>query len=122
MSSSQTPEITKQDGVTILSLGPDFENLDERGLNDLKEVILDVANQAAPPLVVLDLSNTNFFGSAFIEILFLAWNRLNAREGGKFCISGLTPYCREVIEVTHLDRLWEICQTQEEGVNRLLGR
>jgi anti-anti-sigma factor len=122
MSSSRTPEITKQDGVTILSLGPDFENLDERGLNDLKEVILEVANQAAPPLVVLDLSNTNFFGSAFIEILFRAWNRLNAREGGKFCISGLTPYCREVIEVTHLDRLWEICPTREEGVNRLLGR
>ena len=121
MSSSRTPEITKQDGVTILSLGPDFENLDERGLNDLKEVILEVANQAAPPLVVLDLSNTNFFGSAFIEILFRAWNRLNAREGGKFCISGLTHYCREVLEVTHLDRLWTLFDSTDQAVAALSG-
>ena len=111
--------VEQRDGVTVVLLGPGFENVDETVLDDASSVILDVAQNANPPLVVVDLSHTKFFGSAFIETLFRAWNRLNAEEGGRFCISGLTPYCREVIEVTHLDRLWTLSETVDEAVATL---
>jgi anti-anti-sigma factor len=122
MPKNRTPDITSQSGVTVIALGPEYESLDEQGLDELRGVILDVARSADPPLVVLDLSHTKFFGSAFIEIMFRAWNRLRTREGGEFCLSGLTPYCREVIDVTHLDRVWHVCDTREEGVRLLLER
>lgn len=121
MPSSRVPEITKQKRVTVIALGPEYDSLDEHGLDDLKDVMLDVSQTADPPLVVLDLSHTKFFGSAFIEILFRTWNRLNARDGGRFAISGLTEYCREVIEVTHLNRLWEFFDTCDEAVTALAG-
>jgi anti-anti-sigma regulatory factor len=70
---------------------------------------------------VLDLSHTKFFGSAFIEIMFRAWNRLGSRPGGSFAISGLTPYCSEVIATTHLDRLWPIFDTQDDAVRHMLA-
>lgn len=121
-SSNSSNSVTRQDGVTIIALGPEYENLDDAILEELRKVILDGVANADPPLVVLDLSHTKFFGSAFIEILFRAWNRIEKQEGGEFCLSGLTPYCAEVIDVTHLNRLWSIYDTREEAVAALKAK
>src|SRR5262245_23765184 len=102
MTDSRAPEVVQQDGVTVVSLGPEYEQLDEPRLEELTKVVLDAAAHADPPRLVVDLSHTKFFGSAFIEVLFRAWHRLNGREGGRLGLSGLTPYCREIIDVTHL--------------------
>jgi anti-anti-sigma factor len=116
MADSRAPEITRQNGVTVVALGPEYENLDEADLQDLSPVLLQAAQQADPPLLVLDMPHTAFFGSAFIEILFRLWNNLKARGDARFAISGLTQYCAEVIQVTHLDRLWELYGSQAEAV------
>ncbi len=118
-SNDNSQHITKQDGVTIIALGPEYENLDDAVLEELRTVILDGVQAADPPLVVLDLSHTKFFGSAFIEILFRAWNRIIKQEGGRFCLSGLTPYCAEIIDVTHLNQLWPIYKDRDEAVAAL---
>lgn len=113
--------VVQQDGVTIIGLGPDYENLDDAVLDDLRKLILNAVDDADPPLVVLDLSHTKFFGSAFIEVLFRAWNRIVKQEG-EFCLSGLTPYCAEVIDVTHLNRLWSIYKNRDEAVAALKAK
>ena len=119
MSSLRAPKITRENDVTVVALGPEYDTLDEPVLDEVREAILQAAEQADPPLVVLDLSHTRFFGSAFIEILFRAWNRLQSRRNGRFCLSGLTPHCREVVEVTHLDQIWDIVDTRDEAVQLL---
>jgi anti-sigma B factor antagonist len=118
MSRNRAPVVEKQDDVTVIRLGPEYENLDETVLDELRAVILDVAETASPPKVVLDLSHTKFFGSSFIEIMFRAWNRLNAR-GGTFALSGLTTYCAEIVEITHLDRLWGVHSDRDAAVAAL---
>ena len=52
-------------------------------------------------------------------MLFRIWNRINAIPGGKFGISGLTDYCKEVLEVTHLDKLWNLYPDFDEAVKEL---
>lgn len=118
MSETRAPAVDTQDGVTVIHLGPEYENLDESRLDELRSSILDIAETATPPLVVLDLSHTKFFGSAFIEIMFRAWKRVDVR-GGTFALSGLTPYCAEVVQVTHLDRLWSIYGDRDGAVAAL---
>lgn len=120
--SKQPKEVIQQDGVTVIALGTDYENLDDAVLDDLRKFILEAVADADPPLVVLDLSHTKFFGSAFIEVLFRAWNRIEKQGGGEFCLSGLTQYCAEVIDVTHLNRLWAIYKTREEAVQALKAK
>jgi len=110
------PTITKTDDVTCICLGPEFENLDETLLDQIRDQVLDAAKNADPPLVVIDLQHTKFFGSSFIEVLFRIWNRINALPNGGFAIAGLTDYCREVLEITHLDKLWQMTATLDEGV------
>ncbi len=118
MSEARAPAVATQDGVTVIRLGPEYENLDESRLEDLRASILEVAETADPPLVVLDLSHTKFFGSAFIEVMFRAWKRLDVRNG-TFALAGLTPYCAEVVQVTHLDRLWNVYNDSENAVTAL---
>ncbi|NQV27130.1 MAG: STAS domain-containing protein [Rhodopirellula sp.] len=115
----KSPTIEKQGGVTCIRLGPEFENLDEYTLDMIRTQLLEAAAAADPPRVLIDLQYTSFFGSSFIEVLFRIWNRINAIPGGKFGISGLTDYCKEVLEVTHLDKLWELYPTFEEAVREL---
>lgn len=119
MTTSRAPEVTKQDGVTIIALGPEYEQLDEPRLDDLTKVMLDAAINAEPPRLLVDLSHTKFFGSAFIEVLFRAWHRVNGREGGRLGLCSLTPYCAEVIDVTHLDRLWKVYPNRVEALESL---
>ncbi len=119
MFTAAAPQVTVQDGVTIVSLvGLEYENLDERLLDGIRTALLDIAQVVAPPLMALDLSHTKFFGSAFIEILFRVANRIKNR-GGKFALCGLTEYCAEVIHITHLDSLWPVLPDSSSAVAKL---
>ncbi len=112
----KNPRVEKRGAVTCILLGPEFETLDEARLDTIRTQLLEAAAAANPPRVVIDLTFTTFFGSSFIEVLFRIWNRINGATGGKFAIAGLGPYCREVLEVTHLDRLWKLYPTLDEAV------
>lgn len=114
-----SPTIEKHGDITCIRLGPEFENLDEQALDGIRAELLEAAAAADPPRIIVDLQYTNFFGSSFIEVLFRIWNRINGMPGGKFGISGLTDYCREVLEVTHLDKLWNLYPTFEAAVKDL---
>ncbi|MEX0702717.1 MAG: STAS domain-containing protein [Planctomycetales bacterium] len=116
MPSDRSVEITRAGYVTVIGLGPGYETVDESAVEELSDPILDAARSASPPWIVLDLSHTKFFGSSFIEVLFRAYNRLREKGDGRFAICGLTPYCREVVEITHLDRLWKVHSKRAEAV------
>ncbi len=115
----KSPNIEKRGDVTCIRLGPEFENLDETSLDLIREAMLEAAAAADPARMLIDLQHTSFFGSSFIEVLFRIWNRVNAIPGGKFGISGLTDYCKEVLEVTHLDKLWNLYPDFDEAVKEL---
>ncbi len=114
-----SPEINVENGVTVIALGSAYENIDDFLLQALRDILLEVSLNAEPSRIVLDLSHTRFFGSSFIEVLFRLWNRANARTGGQFAISGLTPYCAEVLKITHLDTLWQIFPDRAAAIQAL---
>lgn len=118
MVSLVTPDVRKHGDVTVITFGPQFETLDEFTLDQVRDFVLDAAKAADPPKVVIDLTHTKFFGSSFIEVLFRIWNRVNA-AGGKFALAGLTSYCREVLEITHLDKLWPMLPNENEAVSAI---
>lgn len=108
--------VNVQDGVTVLTLGPEYENLDDRLIDELQSSLMETVDRIEPPRLVVDLSHTKFFGSSFLEVLFRVWNRVKKRDG-RFALCGLTPYCAEVIGVTHLDRVWDVQETRQKAVD-----
>ncbi|GAB4149411.1 MAG: hypothetical protein Tsb009_23720 [Planctomycetaceae bacterium] len=101
-------ETSKQDGTTVITFGPDLKILNEALLAEIQKPLLTLVDEANPPRVVLDLSNTEFFGSSFLETLIQAHTCLEGKPNGKFAICGLCKYCEEVITITHLDQVWDI--------------
>ncbi len=122
MSISGPLSVIKEGDVTVVVFGPEQRQLDEVGLEKIGRQLVEVAQTANPPWLVLDMAPTEFFGSSFIETLFRVWKKLNAQPGAKFAVSGLQPYCREVLEVTHLDRLWPLPATRTEAVAAFVAK
>ena len=107
--------------VTIVVFGSEVKHLDESNVAEIGRKLLQVAEGLTIPILVLDMHSTEFFGSSFIESLFRVWKKLNASPNAKFGIAGLQPYCREVLEVTHLDQLWPLFDTQEAACKAFGG-
>jgi anti-anti-sigma factor len=115
-----SPDVTTDRRITVIGLGPAFESIDESLLTaGFREALLAAAQTADPPVVVLDLSHTRFFGSSFIEVLFQMWHRLQGKAGCRFALCGLSPYCMEVLKITHLDTLWPVFKNRETAVSEL---
>jgi len=114
------PEVVVSGSVTVIGLGAAFQVIDETVLEaGLGETLIEAADDADPPMVVLDLSHTQFFGSSFIEVLFRLWTRLQSRSGGAFALCGLTPHCLDVLKITHLDTLWRLFPNRDEAVRSM---
>ena len=116
--SDLSPMRSSRDGVTIVEFGPGYKNLDEGKLPTVQSFLEETAAQINPPKLALDLSHTQFFGSAFIEVMVRIWNHLKERNG-RFAICGLQTYCKEILEVAQLDSVWEIYPDQDTAVERL---
>lgn len=109
-------EVVVDGGVTVVALGPRYKIIDEHTLDSgLADSLIEIAGESNPPLMVLDLSQTQFFGSSFIEVLFRVWNRVQSRSG-RFAICGLSPHCQDVLKITHLDTLWPLMPNRSEAV------
>lgn len=111
-------ETSEQNGVTIVRLGSGYDAIDEVNVEPILELLLDLADSADPPKLVIDLSRITFFASSFLEALFRVWNRLN-RRNGRFALCGLTGYCAEVLHVSRLDTLWDLYADSESAAGVL---
>jgi anti-anti-sigma factor len=112
-------DIVQESGVTIAAFKPGNSQIDERIVDSVNRQLVELAAGLPSPALVLDLTHVEFFGSSFIEAMFRVWKRLQTSAGAKFALCGLQPYCREVLEVTHLDQLWTITATRAEAIAAL---
>jgi anti-anti-sigma factor len=109
--------VREDDGITWIGFAPIYDALDEPAMAATQEAVLAAVCDRAP-LVLCDFSQTKYFGSAFIEILARAWQRLRSREG-HMVLYGLQPFCRQVLTITNLDDVWDFFDTPEEAVAAL---
>jgi anti-sigma B factor antagonist len=105
-------EIRDRD-VLIVKFADEIKQIDEINVAEIGKKLLDITENLTRPLLVIDMTSIEFFGSSFIEVLFRVWKRLSTKPEPHLAISGLQSYCREVLKVTHLDSLWQIFDTYQ---------
>jgi anti-anti-sigma factor len=113
--SDSTLECLVQDGVTVIVLNENYDNLDDANLKTDSDFLLEAANTVDPPLLVLDMSNTKFFASEFLGRLFRVWQRLQKRNG-KLAVCAASELCGEILSVTRVDTIWTITKTRDEAI------
>ncbi|OYW11773.1 MAG: hypothetical protein B7Z55_18925, partial [Planctomycetales bacterium 12-60-4] len=105
--------------VSVVEFGPNCELVEDQILEALGAELLAAVRAADPPRVILDLTRTKFFGSGFIEVLLRVWKELQHKPQARMILCGVQIYCREVLEITHLDQLWPIVATRDEALERM---
>ncbi len=118
MSDSDPIQMTHRAGVTIATLGPEFDSLYESLLPQLAP-LLDLADSVDPPRLLIDLASTKYFGSAFIGFVISLSTRLNSRPNGRLGIANVAPFCRMALETTRSDVLLDLFDSVDEAVASL---
>lgn len=119
MTDSPLTTIETIGAASVIVFGPSCELVEDSLLEPLGAELLAAVRSATPPKVVLDLSRTRFFGSGFIEVLLRIWRELQLRPESTMILCGVQTYCREVLQITHLDHLWPIVETRQEALDHL---
>lgn len=120
MNNSKIPGKLIEQGVTILSLGDAYDNIDETAMTQLRKELTELARDVTPPRLVFDMQGVSFFGSSFIELLFIVGRKLADRKG-TFALCNLATHCAEVLHITHLDQVWTVRESRTEAVDAVKG-
>ncbi len=110
--------IVQQEGVTILELGREYDALDETTFQQARDTVVRAADHAEPARLLVDMAQTVYISSSFMELLFRAWKRIRQREG-RFAVCCPNAFCSEVLRVSRVDRLFPVLETRQAGLNEL---
>jgi anti-anti-sigma factor len=95
--------ITNQDDVAVFQLRGDYGSLDGKPINTIDAALSQHIDATDQPRVVLDLSQTRYFGVDFMDVIQQISSRVSEHRG-RMALAGLTPFCAEVIECANLDQ------------------
>jgi anti-anti-sigma factor len=108
-------QVEERSGAVVLRLDSSYSAFNDELLNEAERTMLAAVEASPTPRVVLDFTQTEYFSSMFIEVLFRVWNRVR-KKGGRFVLCGLHPVCREILTTAKLDSIWEIRPTVDEAI------
>ena len=118
---STMSQITQEKNVTVVQLDEKYDALDETVIHQFRDELLEQADTADPPYLLVDMSRTKFVGSSFVEILFRAYKRITER-GGRTAICNVDRFCAEVLRATSVDTLIDSYPTRESALEALASQ
>jgi len=102
----------------VISPPKDVEALQWDLVESAAELVLAPIKEQAVPMVLIDLSDIDFFGSVFLSLLLRCW-KVVATRNGSMVLSGASSAARELLRLTALDTLWPIYDTADEAIEAL---
>lgn len=108
-------KIDQENGIQIVRMDATYTAFHEDVLDEAEQTMLQSVETHPVPRIVLDFSQTDYFSSMFIEVLFRVWNRVRNR-GGQFTICGLQPVCLDILQIAKLDSIWDIVPTVDDAI------
>ncbi len=110
--------IERRGDLTVVTATPALEQIDFGLEEAVAELILKPITLQENPLVIIDLSEVNNFGSMFLALLIRCW-KMAVSRGGTMAISGVNEQTRELLRVTALDMVWPLYASKREAMDAL---
>ena len=108
----------ERNGVVVARV---HENkLYHQAVQAFRSELLGLIDQGARPMVV-DLSEVAVMNSSALGVIILAYDRLQ-KEGGALALCGLCPILEELFLRMHLNELFPVVKTADEGAAVLSGQ
>ena len=107
----------ERSGVTVVRVHSN--KLYQQAVQIFRAELLGLIDQGHTTLVV-DLSEVAVMNSSALGVIILAYDRLK-KEGGGLTLSGLSPILEELFQRMHLNDLFPVVKSMEEGVRLFAG-
>lgn len=65
--------------------------------------------------VLLDLKNSDYFGSSAIGFFMKLWKRARTRKG-HMAVCNTSAHALELIRLIQADKLWHLCESPDQGL------
>jgi anti-anti-sigma factor len=107
----------------ILTPLTDLHETEYQQIEEERRSLLRFLKRTPTKNIVIDFSETDYFGSTALDLFLQVWKAVRRRKGHMaFC--NVTDQEREILKVTCLAYLWPICSSREEalaGVRKEVG-
>ena len=104
--------------VVVISPATNVEQMRWDLIEQAADVLMAQLGAQEVPMVVWDLSEINYFGSVFLQLL-LRCHTLVKKSGGEQVLCGVSPAASELLRLTNLDTIWAIYDTRDEAIEAL---
>lgn len=106
--------------MTIICPCEQISNLYEAQLESVG-LTTEFASLLSTPLLIVDLRNVKFIGSAFLGRMVAIQKELESRDNGRLALVEMSSFCRAALAVSKLDTVLEIYPTVEDAL-KAFGR
>ena len=87
-------------------------------IENAAEIVMEPLRNQEVPMVVVDLSDVNYFGSVFLALL-LRCHKYVKSKGGELVLCGASKMANELLRLTNLDTIWAIYDDQDSALAAL---
>ncbi len=104
--------IIRRDDVVILQL---VGEIDMHCSTELRGELLEIS-QNPPVQTIINMSEVDFMDSSGVAVL-IETLQLHRRNSGRLKLVGINPRVRSIFEVSRLDTIFEIYDSEDEAVS-----
>ena len=95
--------------VTTVQLTKNAESLDSENASAVADELFGLVGEAEGSELLLDLQNVRYMTSTGLQVLLALRRKLHAARG-RLILCNPSPQVVEVLDVTQLNTLFEVCQ------------
>lgn len=104
----------EKEGVVCLKIDG---RLDAKTASEAESTVKEVLREGRPHLL-FDLSGMDYISSAGLRVILMAVKELRSKKG-KVALCALTPYVKEIFDVSNFSSIIPITDTVETGLQQV---
>lgn len=109
------PEVAHIDGVTVVAFGPEYAQLDDSAIADLKDVQHSI-DELDSPRMVINLQSISNIDDAFLDFLLELNERLRFQIDGRLGICNASERCQQILSAGNPEPSLEVFETCEAAI------
>ncbi|MGE0756442.1 MAG: STAS domain-containing protein [Pirellulaceae bacterium] len=114
-SDNQLLRVYQIDGTLVLTPSADLREFEFDQIEAAADVTLRRVDSGEIKNVVIDFRETDFYGSTALAFFVKLWKRVKS-AGGRLAFCNVSAHEREILEITHLNTLWPLCESLPDAL------
>ena len=108
--------VTKDNGISVARFA-DRKILEELAISEIGDELSRIVDSESRIKLLLSFGNVEHLSSAALGMLITLNEKIN-KSNGRLILAEISPNIYEVFKITRLNKLFEICDTSEQALQK----